>query len=348
MKPTDLHGSVEERIISVVVAESDLQLIRAKLHMLLDEYDISPREREIVPYTEGKNEMLLKRFILAKTVAGRTERTVRQYYAEIKRSLQRIGKDADTIVTADVQAYLAQLMIAGNSKSYCDTVRRYLSSFFKYLSKEELIVKNPMDRVDNIKYHTEKESAFSDMEIEKMRVACKNNFQRAMFETLLSTGCRASEIVSIKTNDMKDGKIDIVGKGEKHRTVYINAKASVAIERYMQERNDSNPFLFPGGVFGTDGSKKHDWYKNAENVSAYRHYSPSSVNNLVRGIARRANVKGAHAHRFRRSCATHALRHGMPIEMVSMMLGHEKISTTQIYLDVREEDLKNAHQKYVI
>lgn len=73
MKPTDLHGSVEERIISVVVAESDLQLIRAKLHMLLDEYDISPRERAIVPYTEGKNEMLLKRFILAKTVAGRTE-----------------------------------------------------------------------------------------------------------------------------------------------------------------------------------------------------------------------------------------------------------------------------------
>ena len=53
-------------------------------------------------------------------------------------------------------------------------------------------------------------------------------------------------------------------------------------------------------------------------------------------------------HRFRRTCATQALRHGMPIELVSMMLGHEQISTTQIYLDIRDDDLQAAHRKYVV
>lgn len=70
------------------------------------------------------------------------------------------------------------------------------------------------------------------------------------------------------------------------------------------------------------------------------------MNQMVKKIARRAGVEGCHTHRFRRTCATMALRRGMTIEMVSMMLGHEQLSTTQIYLDIREEDLKASHQKY--
>lgn len=63
-------------------------------------------------------------------------------------------------------------------------------------------------------------------------------------------------------------------------------------------------------------------------------------------LGRKLNIK-AHPHKFRRTCATNALRAGMPIEMVSKMLGHEQIGTTQIYLDLKEDDLKAMHQKYV-
>ena len=68
---------------------------------------------------------------------------------------------------------------------------------------------------------------------------------------------------------------------------------------------------------------------------------------MIRKIGERAGVK-AHPHKFRRTCATFALRRGMPIEQVSKMLGHESVETTQIYLDLSEQDLKAAHKKFVI
>ena len=68
---------------------------------------------------------------------------------------------------------------------------------------------------------------------------------------------------------------------------------------------------------------------------------------IIRKYGRKAGVH-AHPHKFRRTCATFALRRGMPIEQVSKMLGHESISTTQIYLDLSENDLKESHRKYVV
>ena len=73
-----------------------------------------------------------------------------------------------------------------------------------------------------------------------------------------------------------------------------------------------------------------------------------AIEQTLRKIAKRAVVERANPHKFRRTCATLALRRGMPIEQVSKMLGHEQISTTQIYLDLSEEDLIQAHKKYVL
>jgi site-specific recombinase XerD len=73
-----------------------------------------------------------------------------------------------------------------------------------------------------------------------------------------------------------------------------------------------------------------------------------SIEQMVRKIGKRAGVDNVHPHRFRRTSATIALRRGMPIEMVSKMLGHEQISTTQIYLDLSDDDLEAAHRKYVV
>ena len=59
-------------------------------------------------------------------------------------------------------------------------------------------------------------------------------------------------------------------------------------------------------------------------------------------------MSDVHPHRFRRTCATMALKRGMPIEQVSKMLGHEQLTTTQIYLDLDERSLEIAHEKYVL
>lgn len=62
---------------------------------------------------------------------------------------------------------------------------------------------------------------------------------------------------------------------------------------------------------------------------------------------KRAGVEKANPHKFRRTCATMAMRRGMPVEQVSKMLGHESIATTQIYLDLDERELEQAHRRYV-
>lgn len=73
----------------------------------------------------------------------------------------------------------------------------------------------------------------------------------------------------------------------------------------------------------------------------------SSVEARIRKLGIRAGVEKAHPHRFRRTGATFALRRGMPIEYVSKLLGHESIETTQIYLDISENELEQSHRKYV-
>ena len=74
----------------------------------------------------------------------------------------------------------------------------------------------------------------------------------------------------------------------------------------------------------------------------------SSISAILRKLAKRAGVERANPHKFRRTCATMALRRGMPIEQVSKMLGHESVETTQIYLDLTEDELEQAHKKYVV
>lgn len=91
-----------------------------------------------------------------------------------------------------------------------------------------------------------------------------------------------------------------------------------------------------------------NWHAHPELVSDLEHQDKCSIESIVRKIGKRAGVDRVHPHRFRRTCATMALRHGMPIELVSKMLGHESIATTQIYLDIGEESLKTAHKKFIV
>ena len=97
---------------------------------------------------------------------------------------------------------------------------------------------------------------------------------------------------------------------------------------YAMNHNIDSPYLFPGGENG--------------------HIGKGTIEARTRELANLAGVEKANPHKFRRTCATMALRRGMPIEQVSKMLGHEELSTTQIYLDLSEKDLEYAHSKYVV
>lgn len=231
MEDEKLADKLLDRILMVLMPydQIDVERVKAKLTVVLDDYQISPKQEALAVYTEGKNDYYLRKFLLAKAVAGRQERTLRQYKDEVGRALRGIGKDADTITADDIQVYLAKVLSRGGSKCYCDNIRRDLSSFYNWLYREEIIRTNPMNKIDNIKFKREKEKALTDMEIEMMRQACQTTMQKAIMEMLLSTGCRAAELVSIKIADMDEDKVSILGKGGKWRTVYINPHGPEAV-----------------------------------------------------------------------------------------------------------------------
>ena len=89
-----------------------------------------------------------------------------------------------------------------------------------------------------------------------------------------------------------------------------------------------------------------DWYKNPKLIDEKHHVDNGTIEFMVRRLGKQNGVK-AYPHKFRRTCATNALKNGMPIEMVSRMLGHQNIGTTQIYLDLNDDQMKLMHERYV-
>ena len=352
----DCREELYERMVLLMAGQEGSEDLRQRMYIILADYEIIGRSMELAPLEEDRNEFLLRKFLIAKTVKGCTERTIRLYRTELPRILQGIGKTVDDITPDDIRLYIARrTAVDGVSKVTAGNELRYLRSFFSYLHGEELITKNPMNRVETMKVPRTKKEAFTEVEIEKIRNAARDERETAMLEVMLSTGCRVSELVNIRLEeiDYMRGRVLLHGKGEKDRYAYLNAKALISLEKYLNLRKDSNPYLFAGAVENYISSKRRGnhvgWWKTPELVHAENHLERETPSNITRHIGKLAGLNvQCNPHKFRRTCATLALKRGMPVEQVSMMLGHESIQTTQIYLDISESDLQYAHGKYVV
>lgn len=335
-----------------------LKIPDAKMLILgvMADYEIRKKETGLILYDGGQTEYLIQRFLVSKKVAGRTDRTCKVYGQNLRRFFAKAGKSPTQCDHTDVQAFIADLIIRGCGKSYQQQNVRTLSSFYSWMTKEDLIEKNIMLKVEPIKNRRKKKDAFTDMDVEKIRAACRNNRQKAMIEVLLSTGCRVFEAAKLLRSDCESNEITIIGKGDKQRKIYLNAKAQLAIASYLAERKDNNPYLFPASIqFGASAASEKGchiknalWYKNPSLVSENGHIGSEVIESMTRTIGKRAGVKNCHPHRFRRTCATMALRRGMSLVHVQQLLGHESLETTRLYLDITEEELMEAHRKYVV
>lgn len=335
----------------------ELQEVSMKLAMILDSYEVTKRSTEIIKYEGDKNRRIIERFLAAKIAKGCTPRTIKFYSTSIPKSLAYIGKNYDEVTPDDIRVWIANRIYKdGVSKVSVDNDKRNLSSLYTWLQKEEILLKNPMAKVDAIKYAKTKKHAFTSMEVETMRVNLRTTREKALFEFLLSTWARISETTNVKISDIDGDKVLVHGKGEKDRYVFLNARAKVALQQYLADRSDGNPYLFPRARFAGDvammaRTRKRDeeaeWYKEPAMVDESRPMEHGSAESIIRNIGKRSGVEKAHPHRFRRTGATWALRSGMPIMQVSKTLGHNNIATTQIYLDITDDELMDAHRKYV-
>ena len=227
--------------------DMNMQDLKMRIEMVLQPYEVTKAHTELTVYQGDVNERILKRFLAAKMAAGCSAKTIRYYGDSIKITLEKIGKPYMDITADDIRLYLAvRIHKDGVTKATADNERRNLSSFFTWLQKEEILLKNPMSKIESIKVTKKKKKAYSLLDLEKIRLGCRNAREKAIVEFLASTWCRVSELLQVKISDIQGEAVEVHGKGDKYRTVYLNARAELAIKQYLQERHDENRICFRG------------------------------------------------------------------------------------------------------
>ena len=327
-------------MIGKAYADIDLSTVRNILTLALKDCEITKRSTDVTVYEGNEDEELLQAFLVAKRVAGSSNKTIKHYGFILSQFFKKTQKQVLKVTANDIRIYFARRELDDKVSAVTrNNERSVLCSLYQWLTDEELITKNPVHKVPPIKEPKTQKKAFSNMELEKIRANCKNETETAIIETLISTGCRVSELCGIKVSDIDGDRVTVHGKGNKDRVCYLTAKAQLSIGEYMQtdyfkKRNAlGSEYLFMRKRF------EHDDYRKP--------LATSSVEAMTKRIGERAGVTDVHPHRFRRTCATFALERGMPIERVSYMLGHESIETTQVYLDLTDEGMHDAHRKYI-
>lgn len=310
---------------------------------LLDNFQVSELkhtlETVLCKYLEDytdKNEIssqeLLQKFLKAKRIEGCSERTLSYYQKTIDRMLMNTGKEVMHIMTEDLRLYLTNYQQQNNlSRVTIDNVRRILSSFFSWLEDEEYLIKSPIRQIHKVKVTSSIKDTYSDEDLEKIRDSCEEKRDLALIDMLASTGMRVGELVLLNQSDIdfNERECKVLGKGNKERIVYFDARTKIHLQEYLDSRNDEYEALF------------------VTLKSPYSRLTIGGVESRVREIGKRLSIDKVHPHKFRRTLATKAIDKGMPIEQLQQLLGHKRIDTTLQYAMVKQSNVKLAHKKYI-
>ena len=275
---------------------------------------------------------MINNFISSKEVEGCSNRTIKYYQEIIDKFIDSFDKSIKSINAEEIRQYLSEYKECSSCNSTTiDNIRRVLSSFFSWLEDEDYIIKSPVRKIHKIKTASMVREILTDENLEKLRDECASVRDLSLIELLISTGMRVGEIVNLNIDDLnfEDRSCIVLGKGNKQREVYFDAKTKLHLKQYLYKRNDENMALFVS-------SKK-----------PYQRLSISGIELIIRKLGKVSNISNVYPHKFRRTLATMAIDKGMPIEQVQKLLGHVKIDTTMHYAMVNQSNVKISHRKYI-
>ena len=286
------------------------QLLRSNLQKVFRQFNIPDGSGALSPQAQQTNMKLLNLFIAAKKIEGCSENTLSYYSSTLLKMINSIQKNVCEIETDDIRFYLYRYQDKRNSsKVTLDNIRRIHKVKATQFVKETL----------------------TDENLESLRDQCRHPRDLAIIDLLISTGIRVGELVNLNRSDINFNSREcvVLGKGDKERRVYFDAKTKIHLQQYLAERNDTNCALFVG---------LH---------SPWNRLSIAGVERFLTKLGDASHVHHVHPHKFRRTMATMAIEKGMPIEQLQKLLGHTQIDTTLHYAIVNEKNVKLSHQKYV-
>lgn len=331
-----------EKIIEKVVTEmaphldqSQLEHLSNVLYVNFHGLEVQEQCTEVVPAGVEGDEAKIRMFVASKKAVNRQTNTLKQYTREIYNMLAFLGKRIEDITGMDLRYYYGVMREQrGIKMSTMQTRLHYLSSFWDFLTTEELVRGNPVKKVGLLKLEKTIKKPYSAADMEALRTSCSTLRDRALVEFLYSTGVRVSELVALNVGDIEMGRQELIvyGKGSKERKTYLTDSAKFYLRRYLQTRS-AEEGINDRPLFVTL-DKPHD------------RLTVAGVQYMLRQLGQRAGVENVHPHRFRRTIATDLLNRGMPIEQVKEFLGHEKLDTTMIYCTVKEDSVRASHKKY--
>lgn len=328
----DLRGNVIDSVLARLidtVTQDVIDAVYDALVICLDTVELTERCTEVA-IVDDSPDKALRRFIATKRIEGASEKTLERYRYEIQQLLDFMRKPLEKYTTDDLRFYLSWRRQHANRKRLSnrtlDGMRRIYSSFFGWLTAERIIPWNPSSALKAIKYKKTVRKPFSPVELQQLREACESARDLALIDWLYATGCRVSEVSATNISDIDFDTLECVvtGKGNKERRVYMTTVCALHLKQYLATRNDLTDSLFTG--------------KGSERLGK------NGIEAAVRRIGQRAGVSNTHPHRFRRTLGSDLYAKGMPILDIAQILGHEDISTTQIYCYVDPKAVKIGYQ----
>lgn len=319
---TVLMKELEKRLSETITA-SEMAKVMTAAADALSCFDVNQKETEAY-----RNDDLLDAYIAAMKVQGRSGKTVERYSYIVKRMMENVKVNTRGITVYHLRQYLMKEKERGISDSTLEGIRQVFSAYFNWLQREGLTDSNPTANLGTIKRQKKIKAIYSEVDIEKMKYCCESVRDRAIVSFLLSTGCRISEMCGLDRADVDVTSLEctVLGKGNKERAVYMDPVTAMLVNEYLTSRKDKYPALFAG--------------KGTERMT------PHGVRKMLNTLAEKAKVEHVHPHKFRRTLATNLIRHGMPIQEVASILGHDKLDTTMQYVVLDKSDVKNSYRKY--
>jgi len=317
----ELLNAMEKRLSEMITA-ADMTRVLVAMSDELAGYDLIKTAQE-----DGTDD-LLDAYMAAMRIQGRSAKTLERYTYIIRRMMTAVQTTTRRITVYHLRSYLSAEKARGISDRTIEGMRQVFSAYFNWLQREGLIEKNPTANLGTVRYAKKEKDIYSETDTEKLKFLSKSLRDRAIVLFLASTGCRISEMTQLNRADVNLNSLEckVLGKGNKERTVYLTPVAGMVLRDYLDTREDDMEALFVG--------------KRRERLT------PHGVRAMLTVLAERAGVDHVHPHKFRRTLATNLIRHGMPIQEVAAILGHDKLDTTMQYVVLDKTDIKNAYRKY--
>ena len=276
---------------------------------------------------------------------GLAENTVQNYKLDILKLANYISEYNSTLTPELVDEEILQGFIYSISKVINERSQARLisglKSFFDYLIFENYRKTNPLELIESPRLGRRLPDTLSTEEIDQLVDAIdlshpQGHRNKAIIETLYGCGLRVSELVELKISDLffEEGFIKVIGKGNKERLVPINRYTQKFISIYKEE------FRI---LINQKSEFKDILFLNRRGAQLTR----AMIFTIVKQLAKKTNLqKNISPHTFRHSFATHLLENGANLRVIQQMLGHESITTTEIYMHLDKTHLKSVLENY--